>query len=645
MRDHLIADSVTTPSISFTRSGRQATQQKRMQSMRMKTTMDTGRMKRRVATCAALLSATSLLLSGCATGSGVSLAGSTGATGAAKGIHGAVFGGQQPITGSTIQLYAMGTSGNASAAMPLIASPLTTDSYGNFNITGLYSCPTGAQVYLTASGGTPDISPGTTNYNTAIALMVDLGDCATLQANAATTNVIMNEVTTVAAVYALSSFISDYTNVGYSAANFTGAKNAFVTENALASTALGTAPGQSVTGITMPTAKLNSLANSIAACINSSGTTSSACSTLFTAAGVGAGHQNTVAALAALAHAPATAVSTIFSNAAPFPPFQPTLSVAPADWTMPIYYTGGGLSTPNGVAIDAAGSAWIANEGSNSVTEISSVNFASGASGYTSPSIVGPQAIAVDATGNVWLANTGADSVLELSNSSGAILQSVTSNLSAPNALAFDGTGNLWVSNFTGDSVAEFDHNGNALASPFTSASLSAPTGVAIDASNTVWVSSSVNGVLSTFNASGANTGNFTDGLMIAPGGVATDSTHSRVWTAATGINAIVGLTGAGAAVSGEPFATGVTLPMAVAVDGAGTVWTANYATAGTLSAFTFGGALVTPASGLGSLSQPTNLAIDGSGNVWVTSMGDSSVTQFIGLASAVATPLVSSSR
>jgi sugar lactone lactonase YvrE len=636
---------MTHQTLSLTRFGKQATQQKRKSSMRQNQMNDTGRTNRLAVAGVTALSAAALLMSGCATGAAGGNGSGTVGLPAVKGIHGLVYGGQQPISGSTVQLYAMGTTGNASVAKALIATPPTTDSNGNFNITSLYTCPAGAQVYITSTSGDPQITPGTPINNTAIALMADLGDCATLQANAANTYVTINEVTTAAAVYALGSFISDYTNVGYASSSFTGVQNALVAENALASTALGTAPGQTVSGVTLPTAKLNSLANAIAGCVNSTGATSSGCSTLFTATGVGTGHQNTIAVLAAIAHAPGSSVAAIYGNASPTPPFQPTLSAAPADWTMPVYYTGGGLSTPNGIAIDASGSAWIANQGSNSVTKIAGVNFASGTTGYTSPAIVGPQAVAIDAIGNVWLANTGADSVLELSSSTGAIVQTVTSNLSAPNALAFDGSGNLWVSNFTGNSVAEFDHNGNALASPFTSTSLTAPTGVAIDASNTVWVSSSLNGVLSTFNVSGANTGNYTDSLMIAPGGVATDSTHSRVWTAATGINAIVGLTGSGAAVSGEPFATGVTLPMAVAVDGAGTVWTANYATAGTVSAFTYGGALVTPATGLGSLSQPTNLAIDGSGNVWVTSMGDSSVTQFIGLASAVATPLVSSSR
>ena len=41
-----------------------------------------------------------------------------------------------------------------------------------------------------------------------------------------------------------------------------------------------------------------------------------------------------------------------------------------------------------------------------------------------------------------------------------------------------------------------------------------------------------------------------------------------------------------------------------------------------------------------GGLSTPTGLAIDNSGNVWVTNTGDSSLTEFVGAAAPVVTPL-----
>ncbi len=70
-------------------------------------------------------------------------------------LEGFVHGGQQPIVGATIQLWAAGTSADQSAATPLISSVLT-GSAGQFSITGLYTCPTiQSEVYLTATGGQP----------------------------------------------------------------------------------------------------------------------------------------------------------------------------------------------------------------------------------------------------------------------------------------------------------------------------------------------------------------------------------------------------------------------------------------------------------------------------------------------------------
>ena len=71
-------------------------------------------------------------------------------------LHGTVNGGQQPVSGSSIQLYAAGTSGPGSAAQPLLSNPVQSDNDGNFSIPASYRCPSAtAQVYVVASGGNP----------------------------------------------------------------------------------------------------------------------------------------------------------------------------------------------------------------------------------------------------------------------------------------------------------------------------------------------------------------------------------------------------------------------------------------------------------------------------------------------------------
>lgn len=66
-----------------------------------------------------------------------------------------------------------------------------------------------------------------------------LGSCATLLANANTTFITMDEVTTVATAYALAPFASSLTSIGASGSNPIGLVNAFANAALLAKHHLG----------------------------------------------------------------------------------------------------------------------------------------------------------------------------------------------------------------------------------------------------------------------------------------------------------------------------------------------------------------------------------------------------------------------
>jgi DNA-binding beta-propeller fold protein YncE len=88
-------------------------------------------------------------------------------------------------------------------------------------------------------------------------------------------------------------------------------------------------------------------------------------------------------------------------------------------------------------------------------------------------------------------------------------------------------------------------------------------------------------------------------------------------------------------------FSGGGTLePKSVAIDGSGNVWVAN-SDNDSVSEFSASGTPLSPASGFtgGGLHQPLGLAIDGAGDVWVTDIWG--VTEIIGSAAPVVTPLV----
>jgi len=122
-------------------------------------------------------------------------------------IQGMVHGGQQGVSGSTIQLYTVGATGNGSAATPMLTQLVTTDANGSFGISHDYTCGQNSigssvtssnQVYLVASGGNPGQAAGTNN--TALVMVAALGSCSNL---ASTKFISVNELTTVAAAWAL----------------------------------------------------------------------------------------------------------------------------------------------------------------------------------------------------------------------------------------------------------------------------------------------------------------------------------------------------------------------------------------------------------------------------------------------------------
>jgi hypothetical protein len=400
-------------------------------------------------------------------------------------IQGLIHGGQQPVSGSTLQLYAVTTGGYGAPATALLTKPVTSAADGSFSITGSYSCTGVNQVYLVATGGNPGL-PGNAN-NAALAMMAALGPCSTLLSNASTTFINLNEVTTVAGAWSLAQFMSAPTNAGTSSTNITGLQNAFLTAGKIANTATGTAPGPALpVGATLPVAEINTLANILSACINSTGSTGAgtSCGALFSAATPpgGSAPTDTLTAALNIAKYPSNNVPALFALAAPSAVFQPTLSTAPANWLIGIHHVGGGLAQPTGVALDATGNVWVANA-ANSVSEFTPTGAAlSPTAGYTSGSLSSPSAIAIDLSGNAWVANkTG--SVTRIAPLGASATNFTAGGFNLPSSIAIDGSGNVWVANSGNGSVSGLTSSGAAIAgTPFSGAGITAPTAIAVSA-------------------------------------------------------------------------------------------------------------------------------------------------------------------
>ncbi len=92
-------------------------------------------------------------------------------------IQGGVHGGNFPVTGAQIYLFAAGQAGYKTSATSLITSGatgvscsnasvsgdcyVTTDANGNFTLAGDYTCTAGQQVYMVAVGGNPGLNGST----------------------------------------------------------------------------------------------------------------------------------------------------------------------------------------------------------------------------------------------------------------------------------------------------------------------------------------------------------------------------------------------------------------------------------------------------------------------------------------------------
>ena len=271
-------------------------------------------------------------------------------------IHGSIIGGQQPVTASTIQLYGATTSGSGAASNALLTKVITTSDgtslsnvnansgnanntlpAGFFTITGDYTCPTAdTQVYLTASGGNPGLASGTNNP--ALELLVALGSCGQLSAS---TFVQVNEVTTVGSIAALYPYMTAYNAVSSISSAVPAMAESFSLANEYMNVATGLDPGIALpAGYYASSTEINTLADAIAACINSAGNTSSssACSMLFHAATPmnGTAPTDTVGAVLNILENPTQNVSTIFNLSSANAPFMPSLAKPPTDWTLAI---------------------------------------------------------------------------------------------------------------------------------------------------------------------------------------------------------------------------------------------------------------------------------------------------------------------
>jgi streptogramin lyase len=511
----------------------------------------------------------------------------------------------------------------------------------------------------------------------------------------------MDEVTTVAMAYAVAGYAIDPLHISDSGspASLAGIENAFANANNLANTYYGY-PNQTIpssTNVRVPYITINTLADADASCINQTAGSNN-CSTFFAAApvsGNGLAPTDTATAIINIAHNPVsstspyiqkgTNIASIISLAGQYQQYGPILPLPPApppnDLTLGLTFTSSNFGYPTALAIDGSGNAWIASQQfspslpNGSVVEIASPTamFANNVTypvDYT-PQTEEPESIAVDAASqNIWIGTDNAVEVFSTTTgipASGSPFLNTDPNFGGGYGLNLDTAGNVWIAAYS--SVYELSATGSVL-SPSVSlcgsgyclpaGESAVPSGIAVDASNNVWVTDYNNSALVEFNPQGTITPNpdliptdFSD-----PNGVAIDANGSK-WVANFGSNDFT------------RYAPTVTPPVMyslavaplppssptltfVGIDGAGNTWLSLQDAACSSTSTCLGVAEVsgagTPLSGPGytmdgnqpPLQNPTAnaTAIDGSGNVWILNKYAQTVTELIGAAAPVVTPL-----
>jgi hypothetical protein len=575
---------------------------------------------------------------------------------------------------------------------------VVTDANGAFNLTGGYSCTAGEPVYIYSFGGNATGGSPITANNTAIVLLAVLGNCpANLtppvgntpgtgnfsSGSTALSFLYVNEVSTVAAAYVFQPFSTVATTAALSSAIYVGSSGTTqgvlgiedaaltagqlydiqgggtlstvpVGEGHVANFRTGGFTEEFVGGIPtfiptinsgngiVPQAVIDTLANIIAGCVDSTGPTSTQCTNLFantreTGDSAGIAPTDTARAIMNLARYPAgnnstantpSNLTTIFALGQVAPPYTPHLTTTvPNDFTLAILYpfsevhgygaTNGDVERAESIAVDNLGQIWITAQGAGGggtttpspsadrwsplgVVEASNNTFANGnyIYGYVS----------IDGGNNAWTGNADSTTGMFFAGSNG----SFTTTFGAGFTQAY-----TVVANQAGDAFF-FASNAGGTTTPTTGPTYNTGTESQMweyNGSGTLLSSSATcNGHTAVvYNCISPSV--FPNGDFVAHGAI---DTAGHLWLTSEDGDRIARVSPAG--VADFTIAGLGAQPEFPAIDAGGNGWIPGYS-ANEVYKVTSAGVRtnLTSASTGGTLDNPFGSAIDGNNNLWVT--------------------------
>jgi hypothetical protein len=653
-----------------------------------------------------LLASSAVLTAGCSNMS--STAPSVNPFSSPAALSGKIHGGNQPVIGAAVTLWFAGQGAPAT-----MAAITTTDSSGSFSFTkgsggngttNVYTCPTSGGsplVYVTSKGGNTQNNGVVGQTNLAATFIALYGDCSSLSAS---NFVYMSEVTTVATMVAAQQFFNPLpdanSNIDTLRADSTGEERLIIlnltntvallanaaTGQAVSSTTIAAASNGNIAPTvtltaTPETAKINTLANIISACINGATAATPACGTLFSSAAPPPANvtnlnpgspfpaaTDTLQALFFIFTNPAngnlTNIGNIFGLApAVGAPYEPALAVQPTDWTVGVSYaststcgTGGSfIFSPTDINIDGQDNVWFNNaQAGGNLSSISftgapfhCVNFDAGltSSGGT-----------VDSSANVWSA--GGTTMYRYNPATHTSLAFPVAV--APLAITADGVGNVYFTAVAGSTGSLYQLPAAATAtSAVAPVQISTTVGAgplrlmpdfkAAATLGNIWVSSGSTFIsqVAPSTAVGNLHGFVTTAFPTSGNSYGLSVGRSGIFTSALDTGAITQLFNNGTTypdAGGFPFpaaSAGINAPKGLSVDGRANAWIPNSG-APSLSEITeFGtneASPLTPSTGFQKgvtfLNASQAVAVDQAGNVWVAGGSvNTFVTEIIGAA------------
>jgi hypothetical protein len=560
----------------------------------------------------------------------------------------------------------------------------TSDSAGQFTIA--YAKPASGVLYVEA---TPN---GTSELR--LRSVVGIGDGGGVQPRAVAA-VTVNELTTVAAGYALAQFSGTDGVSGPSP----GLENAAATAINLADPSTGEA-GETVTnsdnGSENDTlATLGTLANLVSLCAPPTSRDCRRVLELATPPG-GAAPGDTAQAVVNLARNPTLSPAELYAHARRANVYEPALAAAPSAWILVLLYTATDLYASGRIALDADGNVWSSTNwepGTQNPSTSVSVLDPAGLPTFGSPISGGGMrggawGIAITPEGTVWVPSFGGASMVKYSPT-GTILSPgdgyTNGGLDHPQGVAVDQEGNVWIANNYGPESAP--GQGNVVVYPggdpskaftITGGGLNHPFAIQIDGYGRAWVTNAGLGGSKLVDTRAAIAiGKFGGSVTVIgpdfepvsfspieddsfkwPLGLSIDS-DNNAWVVNYFGSTVTQIAPDGSVAGVYRLPRG-TLPWSQAVDGSDRVWVAGFARHDVWLLCGADTGACPPSSATGTVLSPrlgfrskafqhfTSVQIDQSGNVWLSNnwsqlvppAGGTGIAEIIGAATPVCAPL-----